>query len=981
MSFLNFALLGGLAAVAIPVILHLLSKRTPRTREWGAMLFLLESVESRKRRIQLEEALLLATRCLLAGLLVLAVARPFVPAGSSVPWVIVLPAFLLAVVSFTTALVLRGSRKWFWMLMSSAVLLGAVSVASVVFERMWNLKRFATTGGRDIAVIIDGSDSMQLRGKGGGTVFEAAVAEAREIVDKAPAGSAFSLILGGPVPVDKIGEPVVNRLEAVAALKDLSPAGGPMAAFDAVASAALSLARGSNAAKEIIILTDGQNKGWEIDNKARWQSLIAGLDTLPSKPEVIFRQFSLPATFRNAAVAGIRYSREIIGVDRPVSIEVTVENTGTEAITPGTLNLTAGKEVLHGSSLGQLPPGSRQTVRFTHRFSKPGSVVLKAALTVEDDLAADNSAVSVCGVTERLGVLLVDGNPTGPFLQRAASFTALALAPVPAPAAAAPAAPAPDAAGADQLKPVSAAALLDPEVVPLTRMSTVASFSKYSVVVLADVPRLPDSTARRLAAWVQGGGGLLVLPGHQALPEFYNRWQDGNGQPLLPARLRSEMISKESIGVSLASFTHPAVALVADAKQSDLGGTLFTRCWKMEGSGAQGGFTGASLGNGDPFLMARRAGLGSVVMACANFDALGSNLPSRQAFVPLVHQLVYHLASPDGQPLNREPSRQLSLPLTAAMADGGLRGEYFKGRQLQNPVMMRIDGRLDINWGNGPPGPGVPADFSARWTGSITPRYSEEYTFEGWGDDSLSVRVGGQQMFERGGDGKITLQAGQPYPIRLDFSDRNGGAAFQLRWRSQSQNNEVIPAEVLTPFSAEAGLAEAVVGQWEVSAPDGGKRRADLMFTRGGLVARMNGGVTPGLYRLVVPKESAAAYAGLLAEDGNIPFSIARDVSESRLTPLSPAEMEWLRKQWSFVETASVEEVLAALSGKKFGEELWKYLAVGALFLLLAETALSRWIALSRQSGQAQEVDFESRGEPSAAFQEQLRRVRETAGA
>ena len=58
MSFLNLALLGGLAAIAIPIIIHLLNRRTAKVLDWGAMLFLLESVESRKKRIQLEEALL-----------------------------------------------------------------------------------------------------------------------------------------------------------------------------------------------------------------------------------------------------------------------------------------------------------------------------------------------------------------------------------------------------------------------------------------------------------------------------------------------------------------------------------------------------------------------------------------------------------------------------------------------------------------------------------------------------------------------------------------------------------------------------------------------------------------------------------------------------------------------------------------------------------------------------------------------------------
>ena len=144
MSFLNLGLLGGLAAIAIPIIIHLLNRRTAKVMDWGAMLFLLESVESRKKRIQLEEALLLAARCLLVGLVALAVARPFVPPGSSIPWVVLLPAFLIGLVSFTTALVLRGNRLWFSILMSVAALLAAVSVAAVVYERRLNLQRFGT---------------------------------------------------------------------------------------------------------------------------------------------------------------------------------------------------------------------------------------------------------------------------------------------------------------------------------------------------------------------------------------------------------------------------------------------------------------------------------------------------------------------------------------------------------------------------------------------------------------------------------------------------------------------------------------------------------------------------------------------------------------------------------------------------------------------------------------------------------------------
>jgi hypothetical protein len=970
MSFLNLALLGGLAAIAIPIIIHLLNRRTAKVLDWGAMLFLLESVESRKKRIQLEEALLLAARCLVVGLIALAVARPFVPPGSSVPWVIVLPAFLVGLVSFTTALVLRESRKWFWILMGVAALLAVVSVVAVMYERQLNLKRFGTGGGKDIAIVLDASTSMQLRSGGaGGTLFETAVAEARTIVDKAPPGSSFSLILGGPVPVAKLPEPVVNRLDVEDALKSLQPGRGRMAAFDALAAAAVSLARGTNPAKEIIVLTDGQNLGWETENKARWESLVAGMATLPSVPQVILRRFELPANFRNAAIAGIRYSREVVGVDRPVGVEVTVENTGTEAITPGGVDLTIEGQVLQDVSVGQLPPGARQTVRFLHQFKKPGSVVVEAKLKVTDDLALDDNAASVCQVVDRLGVLVVDGNASGAFMERAAAFTALALAPA---SALRPV----DPNNKNQEKPL---VTLDPEVVPLARAANVDSFGAYDVVILCDVPKLADSTARRLAAWVAAGGGLLVLPGKQALPDFYNNWMGAEDQVLLPARLRAERISRDSVGVNLGSFSHPALALVADAKQSDLGGALFVRNWQLEVSG-EGSATGARLGNGDVLLASRKVGFGSVLMTCVNFDVNGSNLPSRQAFVPLVHQLVYHLANPEGQPLNKAPARQLNLPLSSGMAEGGLRGEYFKGRQLSDPVLVRIDGKTEFQWGNNSPGPGVPEDFTARWTGVIQPRYTEEYTFDGWGDDSLSLFIADQVVFDRGGEGKVRMEAGKSYPIRLEFFDRSGGASLQLSWRSQSQRREVIPASALAPFAPGAEQVDLPVGRWEVSGPDGQARQAELRFTQGGLVARLGGDLGPGLYRMQVPKENAAPYAKLLAEDGTIPFSVIDDASESRLTPLAEPQLAVLRQALKLVEPKYAEELVAAMTGQQFGEELWKYLAVGALFLLLAEIALSRWIALNRRSGESETVTFEDRFEPSAQFKAQLKRVQETVG-
>ncbi len=965
MSFINVILLAGLGAVAIPVIIHLLSRKAAKVMDWGAMLFLLDSIESRKRRIQLEEALLMAARCLLMGLLALALARPFAPPGSQIPWVILLPAFLLSLVAFTTSIVLRGNRKWFWILMLSAIVLAGFSVASVYYERIWNLKRLGTAGHKDIAIIIDGSTSMQLHTGTAGSNFDAAVLEAKEIVEKAGGGTAFSLILGGPVPMARIPEPVVNRSDVQETLAKLKPVRGRMAAFDALAAAAVSLSRGSSPNKEIIILTDGQNIGWDVENRARWDSLVAGFDTFKTKPRVLLRKFPLPAAFRNVAISGISYSRDVIGTDRPVGIEVTVENTGTEAVTPGGMELRIGEKILKDPGTGQLQPGAKGTVRFPHQFKDPGSYVISASVSAKDDLALDDECVSVCNVISRLGVLIVDGNPADRFLDRAGSFTALALAP-----------------GALLGAPGTAndkkeAVALDPEVMPLSRVGSVPSFQNYDVIILADVPKLPDSTARRLAGWVQGGGGLLVLPGTQAKADFYNNWRVAAGGKLLPARMILENIPKDPVSVALATLNHPALRMVADSKQSDLGGTLFQRYWKLEPDAAGGGSAGGRLANGDPFITSVKSGFGSVVMACANFDTASGNLPSRQAFVALVHQIVYSLANPEGQPLNRAPAAQLNLPLAGASAEGGLRGEYFKGRGKDEPVLVRVDPKLEFQWGDGSPAPGVvPPDFRARWTGAVIPRFSEEYTFEGSGDDSVGLTVDGKQLFERGGQGTIKLEAGRFYPVKVEFADDSGGASLHLFWQSASQRREIVPAECLAPFSPNDKDAETGVGQVDVAGPDGLSGKAGLVFTRGGLVARMSDDIVPGLYRIQVPKEKQKEFGALMAADGTIPFSVTDDATESHLTPLGEGEIKFMHERLELLEPGSSRDLMDILAGREFGEELWKYLAVGALFILLAEIALTRWIAISRRSGEESTVNFENRFEPSAQFQDALKQVR-----
>ena len=79
--FLNPWMLLGAAAIASPILIHLLNKRRFKIVEWAAMDFLFQADKKNRRRVQLENLILLALRCLAMLLVALMLARPFLPSS------------------------------------------------------------------------------------------------------------------------------------------------------------------------------------------------------------------------------------------------------------------------------------------------------------------------------------------------------------------------------------------------------------------------------------------------------------------------------------------------------------------------------------------------------------------------------------------------------------------------------------------------------------------------------------------------------------------------------------------------------------------------------------------------------------------------------------------------------------------------------------------------------------------------------------
>jgi hypothetical protein len=83
--YTNPWMLSGLAALAVPVIIHLLLRRKKKRLRFSTLQFFVKQDEQSSRRRKLRNWLLLAMRLLLVALLVTAFARPFQPQGGAMP--------------------------------------------------------------------------------------------------------------------------------------------------------------------------------------------------------------------------------------------------------------------------------------------------------------------------------------------------------------------------------------------------------------------------------------------------------------------------------------------------------------------------------------------------------------------------------------------------------------------------------------------------------------------------------------------------------------------------------------------------------------------------------------------------------------------------------------------------------------------------------------------------------------------------------
>src|SRR5688500_15219421 len=142
----------------------------------------------------------------------------------------------------------------------------------------------------------------------------------------------------------------------------------------------------------------------------------------------------------------------------------------------------------------------------------------------------------------------------------------------------------------------------------------------------------------------------------------------------------------------------------------------------------------------------------------------------------------------------------------------GLTAQYFDSVDFTDLKLTRTDATVDFTWAAAPDATVGADTFSVRWRGQVQPQHSQEYTFYVTSDDGARLWVDGRLLIDNWVNqgpteksGKLTLEAGRKYDIRLDYYEFDLAAQARLSWSSASQAKQVIPSTRL--FASPPGLS------------------------------------------------------------------------------------------------------------------------------------------------------------------------------
>lgn len=580
----------GLGAIAAPIIIHLLDKSRSAAQEWPTLRFMRIANRQANRRSKLKNWIVLAARCLLITLVVLAMAKPY----------------------STTA----------------------------DFSRPQDLP---TT----LVIVLDNSFSMGYRdgsASGGDTPGDAKAGDAAASDESTRFGKArklvaeqierlgnedeVALILANESPVTLTDRPTRDR-DAVAKLAreaKLTSRGTNMSASLAAAFAVGNLdadnksggEQPAGAAKpkrkswrQVLVVTDMQASAWRslVDSKLIEQVK----DAIPVTVVDIGG-----GDTSNRFIRQTRLRDEMSGGTLSVEVEVA-----------GRSSLRGGSDIaelyVDGQKVGNPEPIAQTGGKLVLRAPAPppGPHACRVVLS-NDRLPIDDRSYFAINVAAGRSLTIVDGDPSDVATLSGAFYfdTAISLGQ--------------GKPGAPALQRLTAAQL------------STANLTPGGCLVLINVPTLDGSALNKVENYLRAGGNVVVALGDKVNVEHYNN--DWRFLPLKLDRVLGDPSRSRTYGVVVQKADHPIFGGAIDLSATRYFAFVGSDPTSIKPGG---GVVLASFSNGSPMMIESTYGGaspgsgsgegGRVLLVTGSLDARWSNLPFRRAFVPLIDRTVNYM--------------------------------------------------------------------------------------------------------------------------------------------------------------------------------------------------------------------------------------------------------------------------------------------------------------------------------------------------
>ncbi len=502
MSFFNPSLLWLGALVGVPILIYLINRQRYRRRKWAAMEFLLKALKKSRRRLQIQNLLLLLIRCLIVLLLVLAASRPVMRSNP---------------LAFSS----EGSKNWIFAIDTSYSMEWVEGASSLLERAKQTISDVVESYVEDDDYVAVMSLDHQPR-----VVFERSQMSGpnRALLDS---------------ELERLGSTSrgVRLVTSLRSVKELA---------DQFVSSADD---GEPEPCRIVLLSDLQRKDWLGKEGPRSPEIKQLLDELTEDGhDLIFSQLASAESNRsNVAITSLSVKPDLFARGVTVEIQVTLRNFGDKEAEGLDFTVRVDPPVsgdpgeAQAGEILRIPAGGAVTRSLPYRFDESGYHTIVAEVR-SDGLVVDNKRFFTVDVRDEIEILLVDGDPAVDPLERETFYLQTALQ------------PRDDAMTAlggrvTPFQPVNIAADLLRDV----------EWKRFSMVVLANVAEVPSQELASLRRYVAEGGLLVVFMGSNVDPQTYNRLFHAPGpEKLLPFEVVEERgDSLSPVYLQFSDSSHP----------------------------------------------------------------------------------------------------------------------------------------------------------------------------------------------------------------------------------------------------------------------------------------------------------------------------------------------------------------------------------------------------------------------------------------